>query len=125
MRPGFEQLRMKIMGRVKHDLPGSAEKGDKRELFVESILVKMRDEGEIFSYIKVPKFSYADVEEGIDFYVIIIRKERIVIPLQVTGPRFVLEHKERHPEIDIVSVPDEGEKEGEVYDQINTIINRF
>jgi len=125
MNFNFEEVRRRIMRRSKHDPPGAIERGDEREALVEEILKKMQSNKLILSYIKVPKFSYADIKDGIDFYLIVMRLGRVVIPLQVTGPHFVSKHKMRHPEIHIVSVPEGEDKKECIYNQIKRIIDLF
>ena len=122
----FETLQKKIIERSKHDPAGSAEKGDKREALVGKVLKKLKEEKKIIAFMKATKFGLADIAEGIDFYIVIMRKKRIVVPIQVTGPYFAEEHKAKHPKIPVISV--EKEDEGEIdriRKQIEKIIEKY
>ncbi len=122
----FEEIRDRIFRRSKGDTQDSIERGELRERVVSCVLQKMKDEKQILDFVKTPKYGPADLIDGIDFYVIIMKLERVVVPIQVTGYRFVEEHKRKHPLIDVVAVPDEEEKREEVTrSQIEQIIQKF
>lgn len=126
MDSSFESLRERILKRAMSDPPGSAERGDKREDLVFNVLAKMKKEGRVLEFIKTPKFGYADIVEGIDFYLIIMRSERIVIPIQVTGIHLVEEHRKNHPLIPIIVVSEKDENMEEfVKNQILEIIRIY
>jgi hypothetical protein len=109
-----------------NDLPGSAERGDRREGLVFDVLAKMKKEKQILEFIKTPKFGYADIIDGIDFYIVVMRLERVVIPIQVTGLHLVEGHRKSHPLIPIVVVSEEEEDMKEsVKGQILEIIRVF
>jgi hypothetical protein len=109
-----------------NDPPGSAERGNRREDLVFDVLAKMKKEKQILEFIKAPKFGYADIIDGIDFYIVIMRLERIVVPIQVTGLHLVEGHRKSHPLIPIVVVSEEEEDtEKAVTDQILEIIRVF
>lgn len=78
--------------------------GKIREQKVEKALLKMRDNKEIVNFVSSGNFSYSDVINGIDFYVIFVDKRYKFIPLSVTGPNFVEDHRIKHPEVPVVAV---------------------
>ncbi len=78
--------------------------GKIREQKVEKALFKMKRDKEIINFLSSGNFSYPDVIDGIDFYIIFINKRYRVIPLSVTGPDFVEDHRVKHPEVPIIAV---------------------
>ena len=126
MKERFEGLREKVLKRAEHDPVGAAEKGDKREALVQEVLQKMKDEEKILDFVKTTKFGEPDIVEGIDFYVIIMRKKRIVVPIQVTGLYLVGEHEKRHPLIPIIIVFEEDKRTKEYIEvQIERVIKKY
>ena len=80
------ELREHVMERAKKSDLESERIGKEREDFVEAILKEMKGEGIINDFLRTSKFSFADIQMGIDFYVVIIEKNYRVIPISVTGP---------------------------------------
>lgn len=122
----FEEIRNRIFKRAKHDTRDSVERGELREQIVFSVLQEMKNKKEILDFVRTPKYGQADLIDGIDFYIVAMKRERVVVPIQVTGQYFVEEHKRKHPLIPIVVVPDEEERREEITrSQIEQIIQTF
>jgi len=78
--------------------------GKIRENKVEKALFKMKESGEIINFISSGNLSSSDIFDGIDFYIVIIDKQYKSIPISVTGPDFVNDHKVKHPDVPVISV---------------------
>jgi hypothetical protein len=78
--------------------------GETREKMVMTVLEKMKRQGKIRDYIRTEKFGYLDLILGVDFIITYVNDKYRVCQFSVTGPAWVKGHKERHPEIPIVSV---------------------
>jgi len=91
--------------------------GKLREKMVSDVLSNMKENKEISDFLSSGNLSSTDIFDGIDFYIVIIDKEYKSIPISVTGPDFVEEHKRKHPDIPVVAV-----KLSSSYEEIRTKI---
>jgi hypothetical protein len=81
--------------------------GKSREEIVTHVLQSLKKEGEIRDFIRTSSsenVGWADLIEGIDFYVVKINSQYRVFAISVTGPSWVDAHLSRHPEVPIVIV---------------------
>jgi len=126
MKDRFGDLRERVLVRAKNDSASTIEKGDKREELVREVLQKMKDEKKILNFMKTTKFGEPDIVNGIDFYIIIMRKKRIVVPIQVTGFYLAKEHKKRHPKIPVIVVFEKRKNvKKHIQTQIEKVLKRY
>ncbi len=75
-----------------------------RQDIVREVLNQLKNRGLIKFYLQTEAFSWADLVEGIDFYIVVIKERYITIPISVTGPFWIRSHLTRHPDIPVVAV---------------------
>lgn len=121
----FEKVRDRLIKQAQDNSPDSIVKGREREELVKTVLGEMKEEGIIFDYIQTSKYSIGDILDATDFYIIVIKNVRKNIPIQVTGSQFLQEHKNSHPDIPLVCVPDDGDRKGQIRTRIMLIINNY
>jgi len=115
----FFLLREKIKEEIKSCGNWASERiGKRREFMVNKILKELKTSGIISGFVPSGRFSYSDIKEGIDFYVVRIDKRKYQsIPLSITGKAWVENHKKRHPDIPTVEI--------EFYESYETMKNRI
>lgn len=72
-----------------------------------SFLQELKEEkgGIIRDFLQTGDLSFQDIVEGIDFFIVYIDSTRYrICPLSVTGERWVGEHRDRHPEIPVITI---------------------
>ena len=85
--------------------------GRLREEKVFKALQFLKERGEIRDYLWPGKLSYSDLIEGVDFIFIYVNGCYKVCRFSVTGWRWIKQHKEKHPEIPVLSVNLEESRE--------------
>ncbi len=98
----IDELREKVILKARSD--GLRMVGILRQDIVDDILVYLQGKGSIFFYLETEAFSWADLIDGVDFYIVVIKERYIAIPISVTGPFWIKSHLERHPDVPVVSV---------------------
>ena len=104
-REEFLELRETI--RKKRESPGELWKyeiGERREQKMAAVLQEMKNEGLIRDFLPTDVFSFQNIVEGFDFFVVHIDSTYKICPLSVTGEGWVEEHKRKHPEIPVISI---------------------
>lgn len=87
------------------DNPFSREIGQWREHVVIEVLEDLKKSKVIRDYIAPGSLSHADVERGIDTFIVWVGEKKYhVVPLSITGETWVEKHKEKHPEIPIIAI---------------------
>ncbi len=98
----ISELRDKVIAEAQ---PNRSRKiGILRQDIVDAVLGYLKEKGVITFYLKTESFSWADLIDGIDFYVVVIKEQYVTVPISVTGPLWIKSHLERHPEVPVVSV---------------------
>jgi len=90
--------------RIQPGDQGELQVGKIREEMVKQALEDMKDKNQIRGYIQTEKFGYLDLIEGIDFIITYVDDKYYACHFSVTGPKWVEKHKEKHPEIPVISV---------------------
>jgi hypothetical protein len=92
--------------------------GRLREDNVEKALRLLRRRREIAGYVRTTHGDVSDVIYGVDFYVVrVALTSREVLKFQVSGPWFVEDHRQHHPEVPVIEVTGE--------ETIATIVERI
>lgn len=105
--PGFfnrGNLLERMRARIK---PGSEEElriGEIREKMVMQALETMKEQGKIRDYIRTEKLGYQDLISGVDFIITYVNDKYRACHFSVTGPNWVEKHREKHPEIPVISI---------------------
>lgn len=85
--------------------------GSFREEVVRKVLTEMKERKEIVDFLPTGKFSWADVRDGVDFYVIVIGvSRRRVLPISVLNLNYLEAEKRKHPRNFFVGVNDNMSK---------------
>ena len=101
----MDKVRPKIERKIKEQRDTYSQLiGKIREEKVIFALEHLKQQAKIRDYFQSGKWSYANLIEGIDFVFIYIENTYHVCFFSVTGPRWVKEHLERHPQIPVVSI---------------------
>jgi len=83
----------------------SREVGRKRQEKMTSLLQELKDGRIIRDFLPTGDLSFQDIVEGIDFFVVYIDRTRYrICPLSVTGEKWVVEHKLKHPEVPVIDI---------------------
>ena len=107
---------------MRNQPPSEETTGRRRETLVTQALRQLQKDRVILSFVRTGKLSYADVCKGIDFFVIVMGEgRRRTVSLSVTGPGWVDDHKEKHPDVPVLSV-DTTDSVSEVADKIRDVI---
>jgi hypothetical protein len=97
-----KELRDKVIAEAQWDRSRAV--GILRQDIVDAILGHFKDKGIIALYLKTKAFSWADLIDGVDFYIVVIKDQYVTIPISVTGPFWIRDHLKRHPDVPVVSV---------------------
>lgn len=83
----------------------SYEVGKGRQEKMIPLLQELKEGRIIRDFLQTGDLSFQDIMEGIDFFVVYVDdKGYRVIPLSVTGERWIGKHRDRHPEIPVIAV---------------------
>lgn len=97
-----------------------------REEAVKDVLQEMKERKEIIDFLPTSKFSWADVKEGVDFYVIVVGAgRRRVLPVSVLNSKYIEAEREKHPSNFFVGVNEnmsKGKIRQMVWRQLQTIV---
>ncbi|MFA6365481.1 MAG: hypothetical protein WCW78_03715 [Candidatus Paceibacterota bacterium] len=100
----FKRIVTRIQDLIPFQSARSRVVGDERQKKVHDILSYLKEKKRIRDFMETGKLSYDDVIKGVDFHVVCVGTQYIVTPLSVTGPYWVEEHRQQHPNVPIVSV---------------------
>lgn len=97
-----------------------------REETVKEVLQEMKERKEIIDFLPTGKLSWADVKEGVDFYVIIVGAgRRRVLPISVLNSKYIEAERQNHPRNFFVGVNEnmsKGKIRQAVRRQLQTIV---
>ncbi|MBU4370111.1 hypothetical protein KKG58_05170 [Patescibacteria group bacterium] len=96
-------IRPKVEKRIKEQT-NTQLIGQIREKKVIAALEDLKKKGKIHDYFQSGKLSYADLIEGIDFIFVYVKDVYHVCYFSVTGSRWVDKHLEKHPEIPVLNI---------------------
>jgi len=104
VRVHFAEIQREIQKR-KESLPRHrSELGEKREDMAKRALQELKEDGLIYNFLPTRSLSWADVAEGVDFFIIYVGKRYRVCRLGVTGRGWVEIQKRKHPENQIIFI---------------------
>lgn len=104
-------------GRIQHKI------GQIREKKVEEALRLLKKERIICDFLRTTPLSYVDLIEGIDFYVVRVKRDKYHVGyLSVTGKSWLKKHREKHPEIPVIGI-DCRESQESVKQKVLKILN--
>lgn len=75
-----------------------------RENLTKKILEELKRERKIKDFLQTSRLSWADVIEGVDFYVVVVKNRYEVIPLSITGLGWVKKHLNKHPDKPVIPI---------------------
>ncbi len=78
--------------------------GEIREKKTVEALENLKKQGKIRDYIRSEKLGYLDLIQGVDFIIVYVDDTYRICEFSVTGPNWIREHEERHPEIPVIVV---------------------
>ena len=79
--------------------------GKRKEMLVMKVLEELKEVGTIRDFVPSGNRSYSDMEGGIDVFATRVgEKGYQVIPLSITGRKWVEKHKNKHPEVPVIEV---------------------
>ncbi len=102
----FQAIRDEI--RKKKESPQeqwSYEIGKGREEKIKSSLQELKEGGVIRDFLQTENLSFPDIARGIDFFVVYVGDAKYrVCPLSVTGERWAMEDRDRHPNVPVITI---------------------
>ncbi len=78
--------------------------GRRREQKTTVVLQEMKNGRLIQDFRPTGDLSFQNVVKGIDFFVVYIDTRYRICPLSVTGERWIGGHRDRHPEIPVITI---------------------
>lgn len=91
--------------------------GQIRERKVIAALEGLKERGEIRGYLPSGGLSYAHLIQGVSFTLVYVNKTYKTCSFSATGPKWIKQHLEKHPEVPILSI-DLGESKKSIQRKI-------
>jgi len=98
--------------------------GKQKEMLAVKILEELKKLKLIRGFVPPGNLSYSDVERGIDVFVVRVDKKYTVVPLSITGGKWVKKHEKMHPEVPVVEI-NNWESYGIIKRRIMDVIRQY
>ena len=104
MRNSLVEIKRAIQVHRKVEPEYRLELGRKREAMVNKALRELKDRGLIRGFVATGNLSWADIVNGVDFYIVYVSNRYKVCSLSVTGRGWVEIKKRQHPDNQVICV---------------------